>query len=99
MQIGFGSRLPWEAVRVILPSKGRSHARISTPVPWFIPPAEAQGRLVNANPGWKVLSLIITGSNQIVLPAVAPLWGRPEKEKKRQAEGPGNLTEGGDGTA
>ena len=99
MLIGFGSRVPWEAVPVILPPKGRSSAGISSPLPRFIQGAEAKGRLVNAAHGRKVLCLIITGSNQVVLPAVAPLWALREEEKKRQAEGLGNLTGRGDGTA
>ena len=72
---------------VILPSKGRSYAGISTPVPRFIPRAEAEGRLVNANPGWKVLSLIITGSNQVVFPAVAPSGAGRKRKKSGRRKG------------
>jgi len=86
MLIGFGSRVPWEAVPVILPPKGRSSAGIFSPLPRFIQGAEAKGRLVNAAHGRKVLCLIITGSNQVVLPAVAPSGpcGKRRKSGRRR---------------
>jgi hypothetical protein len=88
MLIGFGPRVPCEAVRVILPPKGRIYAGTSAPRQRFIQRAEAEGRLVNAAHGRKVLSLIITDSNQVVLSAVAPetLWGgRRTKNGRRRS--------------
>jgi regulator of extracellular matrix RemA (YlzA/DUF370 family) len=89
MQIGFGSRIPWEAVRVILPPKGTFNYKIFSPLRRLIQRAEAEGRLVNAAHGRRLLSLMITNRNQVVLSAVAPetLWGGRKTKSGRRKTG------------
>ncbi len=94
MNIGFGSEIPAEFIRIILHAHGScsraSAPAVSSPIRRLMARAEADGRLVNATHGRKTRSVIITNSNQVVQSAVLPetLKLHFEEERRNEAAGP-----------
>jgi hypothetical protein len=90
MNIGFGSEIPAEFIRVILrawqANSLASSPVMSAPIGRLIRQAEAEGRLIKATHGRKVRAVIVTDSNHVVTSAIHPetLMARFAEERREK---------------
>jgi regulator of extracellular matrix RemA (YlzA/DUF370 family) len=89
LNLGFGTMIPPEAIRIILqprsPNFEVKNPSFSAPLKRLVDRAREEGRLIQAEHGRKVRAVIITDSNHVVFSALSAetLFARLQESRKK----------------